>query len=48
MSYEEMSEESKRYIDEMAEKHGRTREEVVAQLLGLQDASFENAAGLLS
>lgn len=48
MSYEEMSEESKNYIDEMAEKHGKTREEIVAYLFGLQESSFENAYGLLS
>ena len=48
MKYEDLSEESKKFIDEMAEKHGKAREEVMAQFNGLQDSSFENAAGLLS
>lgn len=48
MSYEELSDESKKFIDEMASKHGKSREEVMAQVNGLQDASYENAAGLLS
>lgn len=48
MKYEELSEESKMFIDEMARKHGTTREAILAQLNGLQDGSFENAAGLLS
>ena len=48
MKYEELSQEAKEFVDEMARIHGRTRDEVMAQFNGLQDAGFENAAGLLS
>lgn len=48
MKYEELSQESKEFVDEMARIHGKTRDEVMAQFNALQESDCENAAGLLS
>lgn len=47
MKYEDLSEESKKFVDEMAARHGKTREEVIKQASAVLGRGFKKA-GILS
>lgn len=47
MKYEDLSEEGKKFVDDMARAHGKSRDEILAQFIACQGSSFKSA-GILS
>ena len=47
MNYEDLSEDGKKFVDDMASAHGKSREEVIAQFVSCQSDGFKSA-GILS
>lgn len=47
MKYEDLSDEGKKFVDEMARAHNKSREAVIAQFVSCQGSDFKKA-GILS
>jgi len=47
MKYEDLSDEGKKFVDDMARAHGKSREEVLAQFVACQGSNFKSS-GILS